>query len=248
MVWELATLEDEDFDGALVMVGMPSFGMVGQIAVRFLVEHLRMRPIGLMVSDTSPPTAVAWQGVLTGPVQLFASDMACGLDGRCDRLVVVNADVSIPMEEMMDLAGALVEWASEAKVGLLVGLEGYSPDSPATGIVGASNIAGEATLARLKAERLHGPIIGFNAAMLSQANVARLPAVGLFAQAGAQEGDARAAAELLRIVRALVPNIDVAPAQLEKQAEALETQLRDRHAEQARAAGRLEEQISKGYV
>src|SRR5262245_33686323 len=72
MDWEYVPLEDAPTKGASLLCGVPSFGMVGPVAVRFLVEHLKMRPVGGFQSDALPPTTVAWEGVVTGPIQVFA--------------------------------------------------------------------------------------------------------------------------------------------------------------------------------
>jgi predicted ATP-grasp superfamily ATP-dependent carboligase len=249
MEWEYVAIEEQEVGGSLVVVGLPSLGMVGPVATRFLVDRLKMRVIGSVQSDALPPSGVAWQGVVTGPMQLFATEMACGLDGRCDRLLVLNSDVPVQPEEMMSLAGALARWAAQSKVGLLVSLEGYPADAhPPGDVLIASNLAGQQVARRLHGQAAHISLTGVAFALLSRANRDRIPAIGLFAPVTAEGGDAKAASLLLRVIDPLVPNIRLSPDDLGQQAEALERQLREEQERNVRAARKLQEQADRSYA
>lgn len=250
MEWEYVPIDETDVAGSLLVVGLPSLGMVGPVATRFLVDRLKMRVIGSVQGDALPPSGVAWQGVVTGPMQLFATEMACGLDGRCDRLLVLNSDVLIEPQQMMSLAGAITRWAAQSGVNLLVSLEGYPADAPQApgGVLVASNLSGQEVARRLQAQPVHISLTGFTFALLSRANRDRVPAIGLFAPATAEGGDAKAAALLLRVVDPLVPNVRLSPEDLGKQAEVLEHQLREERERSVRAARKLQEQVDRGYV
>lgn len=252
MDWDYVELEDADVAGALLVVGVPSAGTVGPIAASFLVEHLRMRLVGGVQSEALPPVGIVRGGLVASPIQVWASDMACGLDGRCDRLLVLKSDIPLEPEMMGPLAGFVVRWASKHRVGLIVGLEGYPAESPPPGQQGlltASSVSAVEAAKRLRAEPIkEAALSGFNAALLVRANRERVPLIGLFAPVSKDTGDAAAATELLRVIDPLVPNIGMAPSELAKRAEAVEAQLKAERAQQERLAQRLEEQVDRGYV
>jgi predicted ATP-grasp superfamily ATP-dependent carboligase len=243
MDWEYVPLEDAPTKGASLLCGVPSFGMVGPVAVRFLVEHLKMRPVGGFQSDALPPTTVAWEGVVTGPIQVFAPPKGAG------KLLVLNSDVAIEPGAMMAVARAITDWAAKAGVATLIGLEGYGDEEPVpTDVRVASNHAGEALAKKLKATPVHATFTGFNAALLTRANRAKVPALGLFAPVESEEEDAAAAARLLKLVAPLVPGASLAPSDLVKKAEQVQATLRAHKAQQAQQAKRLQDQVDRGYV
>ncbi|MCA1812880.1 MAG: PAC2 family protein [Halobacteriales archaeon] len=244
MDWEYVPMEDAETRGAPMLCGVPSFGMVGPVAVRFLVEHLKMRPVGGFQSDALPPTTVAWEGVVTGPIQVFALP-----HGQAGKVLVLNSDVAIEPEAMMAVARAICDWASKAGVQMLIGLEGYGDEAEAAKDVRvASNHAGEAVARKLAATPVHATFTGFNAALLTRANRAKVPAVGLFAPVESEEEDAAAAARLLKLVSPLVHGVNLAPSDLVKKAEQVQTTLRAHKAQQAQQARRLQDQVDRGYV
>src|ERR1051326_3261346 len=109
--WEYVPIEEIDLAGSLVVVGMPSMGMVGSIAANVLVSQLAMRLVGAWQSDDLPPVASVGDGIAASPVQVWATELVCGIDGKCDRLVVVKSDLPIAVEVMAPLATALAAWA-----------------------------------------------------------------------------------------------------------------------------------------
>jgi predicted ATP-grasp superfamily ATP-dependent carboligase len=245
--WEYIPLQQADVRGATLVTGLPSFGNVGIIAGRFLVEHLGLRIIAGLHNDALPPVGVAWQGVVTAPLQVFATPAAAGRDH--ERLLVLNSDIVLPTESMTPLAERLTQWAAQAGVRALVGLEGYPVEPPAKSreVLMASSWAGEELARRLRAQAAHATLTGFNAALLVAANRVGLPAVGLFAVTSDEE-DARAAAQLLQVVQPLVPQVRLDADALLKRAEAVEHKLREDQQRHARVAQKLQEQVDRSYA
>ena len=251
MQWEFVPIEDTDLRGALLVVGVPSVGNVGPIAAGFVAEELGLRLIGGLHNEAMTPAAVVKDGVVSSPVQVTASELACGLDGRCDKLVVLKSDVALPTETLMPLASMVSRWAKERGVGLVIGLEGYVPEAndKDAGVLIAESITGSKVASTLQAAPVQGALLtGFNAALLVRANHDHLAAIGLFAPVETEEGDARAAARLLEVVDPLVPNIKLHPEELLRRAAEVEGQLQQVRAQQQRSEQRMQDQVQKGYV
>lgn len=151
---ETVTWEPIDLSKALVVIGFPGLGFVGGIATGYLVESLRLKEIGYVISPVLPPTAVIDGGISASPVRVFLGDVACGPDGSCEQLCVIQSFFAPPPGVTTALAHALVSWVKECGARQLVWFEGVAGDATlgveprVTGI--ASDEAGRQMLERLK--------------------------------------------------------------------------------------------------
>jgi predicted ATP-grasp superfamily ATP-dependent carboligase len=250
MAWTFVPLEPgATYEDALLVVAVPSATMIGPVAGRFLGEHLAMHIAGGFLGDLQPPVGVVRDGLITSPVQLWTTPLACGLDGRCDQLLVLRSDLTLPPEEYGDLAKAVMGWAAQHRVKLVVVLEGYAPEGDTNGVVAATSAKAREVPGRVGAKPMpQATITGLHAAMLTQANKEGVPAVGLFAPLEGEGHEAAAAVLLLKALDPLVPNIRLEPAALGKQAERIEGELRTARERQARDARRLADAVDRGYV
>lgn len=250
MSWEYVPMEDLDAQGAVLVVGFPSVGMVGAVAGGFLAEHLGMRLAGTVVGEGLPPVGIVRKGRLTSPIQMWAKEAPCGLDHTSERLLLLRSDIAIPEGETVPLAAMVARWAREHGVALVVGVEGYVPreNVPNQGILGAASLQGAKVLDRLKVRPFDdAALTGFQAALLVRANRERIPAVALFAPVESHDGDASAAAEFVRLVDPLVPRIELKPDELLKRAEAIEARIQEEQVSQAAAMRKMRE-IDIGYA
>lgn len=248
MGWEFVRHDDTPLDGALLLVGMPSVGLVGPVAAGLLVDHLGMRVVGALQSPDLPPASVVRRGIVTSPVQVWASDQACGPDGACDRLLVLKSDLPLPAETLWGLADEVARWAKEERIGLVVGLEGYPAQGKGApkGVLLASSLKGAKAAEGLGIPPLEEAMLtGFNAVLLMRANKHGVPAVGLFAPVPGKETPAVA---LLHRVDPLLPRLDLADAALAKRAEALEARLTTEVAQHADAERAMRDNVDRSYA
>lgn len=252
MDWEYVALEEVDFEGSFVVAGLPSVKFVGPLAAAFLTDHLDMRVVGAFQSDALPPVASVRGGLVTSPVQVWATELACGLDGKCDRLVVVKSDIPLAPEQLAPFAGALAHWAAQRRVKVLLALDTYphARDDGKPGLIAAaSRFAGE-YLAHLPATPIENALItGFTGVVLVRANRHRLAAVGLFAPAE-EEGahEPTLAARLLGTIGPLIPHIDLQADELAKRAGELESAMKADHAQQQGDLKRLADAADPSYL
>ncbi|MCX6692219.1 MAG: PAC2 family protein, partial [Methanoregula sp.] len=57
-----------------VLVGFPGSGLVGSIALHYMVDQLEFELIGTMTSKFFPPLAMMNKGVINDPVRMYAKN------------------------------------------------------------------------------------------------------------------------------------------------------------------------------
>ena len=74
---------DEPLQGAMMVIGFPTHGLVGSVAASYLVHALDMTSVAYMTSDHFPPTVIMEEGVVSAPVRFYVSKLVCGVDRSC---------------------------------------------------------------------------------------------------------------------------------------------------------------------
>ena len=74
---------DEPLQGAMMIVGFPTHGLVGSVAASYLVHALDMTAIAYAMSEGFPPTVIMEEGIVSAPVRIYASKLVCGPDHAC---------------------------------------------------------------------------------------------------------------------------------------------------------------------
>lgn len=235
-------MSDVRTEGAVLLVGLPSYGDVGPIAVRILLDHVKRHLAGTFQSDDFPPTAFAWEGVVSGPMQVWAADAKGAAD-----MLILNSDIVLVPEAMSAFARTLAEWAEERKIRLIVCLEGRPPDNVDAEPRIVTNILGEPFVDKVEAEVLHSKLTGFAAAILSRANPVGVPAVAILAVVEIEQQDAAASAAALDAARPLLPD-GVVPEDLAELARATEEKVRSERSAQREVERRMRSPGDVGYV
>ncbi len=232
----------------MVVVGFPTFGLVGNIATAYLVDSLGLREAGAMLSTAFPPAAVVKEGIGSSPVRVFIGDMKCGPGGECERLCVVESTIAPPPKATTRLSYALVEWAREHGARQVICFEGVKmeegqgEEARVFGV--ASDPIGRKMLDALNVSPpVDGLMMGFGGVALYAARALGQPALCLMAETRENFPDARGAAKLLEILQPLVPLIGIDERPLLEQAQILEKVFRERRAQQSQATKEIAEPV-----
>ncbi len=222
--------EEMDLSAALCVIGFPGVGLVGRIATDFLVSQFDLKRIASLRSDDFPPMAVLVDGQTMSPVRIHAAPMVCGVDGMCNQLAVLQAEVTPSGEVLYELANALISWCLEKNVREMVVLEGFVRPEGTEGTVvyGAGNNAETlGRLAEIGVEPLgEGVISGIAGPLSYLAEDRGLDVTVLLAGTSREFPDARASAKLLEIIDPIVPHIDIDAEPLYERAESIESRLK----------------------
>lgn len=222
--------EEMDLSAALCVVGFPGVGLVGRIATDFLVNQFDLKRVASLQSQAFPPMAILVEGQTMSPVRIHAAPMVCGVDGTCNQLAVLQAEVTPSGEILYELADVLISWCLDKHVREMVVLEGFiRADGAGDSVVyGTGN--NRRTLDRLKEIKVkplgEGIISGIAGPLSYLAEDRGLDVTVLLAETAREFPDARASAKLLEVLDPIVPHIDIDAEPLYERAELIEARLR----------------------
>ena len=198
-------------EGVSVLMGFPGSGLVGSIALQYMVDQLQFTPIGSMTSKYFPPLAMMNKGVINVPVRIYQKDA----------IAVVVADIPIHPMICYEVANGILEWLAPFSIREIVTLAGIVTNEPEKRVFGVTTT--EESLLRIQDVTIIlpvGSISGIASSLLTECKLRNIPAYGLLGET-VNAPDPRAAAATIGVLNKIFPlNLDVQP--LLDQAEEIE--------------------------
>jgi len=225
--------EDVDLNNAMLIDGFPTVGLLSTIVSSFIVDALKLRRVGAIVSRHFPAAAIIQNGVPSPPLRIYAGPKLCGPENECDQVVVLNSEVRIPDDLQLPLAKKILDWAKVQGIKTTLTIEGTplhdAPDpEDKVGIYGA----GSTERARELITRFNlmpmdmGIITGVSGHLLYLANMEARDVLCLLGPAHAQYPDARAAAKMIELIDEMLPVIEIDTKPLLEQAGKIEKEIK----------------------
>lgn len=248
---KIVETKNSSVKGSMLVVGFPTHGLVGSVAVSYLRHSLDMRPLGYMVSPDFPPTVVMEGGVVSPPVRIYSSRTVCGVNRKCNQLVAVLSDVQPSAELLNPIGRCLLDFAEKKGVELVVALEGQpveETEGDNVRVVAMANRAASPLLDTYSFEKADGLVTGFAGALLLASVDRSVPVLCLVSQAHRGHPDARAAARILEVINPMVPMLVFDTKPLRHKAEEIETELRKNMTQQQESIKSLKEPQAGGEM
>ncbi len=227
-----------DVSNALVMTGFPTVGVVGTIASRFIINTLKLDMIGSFSSDFFQPITIVSKGRPLPPVRIYGGKKKCGIDGGCDQIVVITSEFLPPMGVMRPLANKILEWCENRNCSSIVAVEGFnmveggSKEVPLYGV--ASTNKGRTFLKKHNVILMEeGMVSGISGVLLYEGEIKKFNTMCMLAGVHSDFPDARAAAKVLEVVNEMIPEIEIDPEPLYKEAGRIEEEI-EKHIEKAK--------------
>lgn len=175
------------------LVGFPDVGLVGSIALSYLIQEQQMAEVGHIESDELPPVMVIHRGDPKLPLRLYS---------KGDIAAVIS---EIPVDPWLipSIARLIVDWAKSKNVELLIALSGIAVQNrleievPAVYGIGASPAAKQLMKAADIEVFEEGFIAGLNAVLVKECLNKNISGMVLLAQAHLKYPDPGAAASLI---------------------------------------------------
>ena len=234
-------LKRVDVEGAIVIDGFPSVGLVSSIVANYLIDTLQMEQIGIVESPAFPTVSLVRNGIPQHPVRIYAGRPADDRAGRvADKIVAFVSEFHPAPNIIHPLATAIMDWVQEQRCGFLVSPEGLvverSPTenhrgrAPKLADVKVYGVASTRRARELYIEPntlpfVEGVITGIAGVLLNEGRRRGVDVLTFLAEAQADYPDARAAAKVIETINRILLRTPLDAVPLYAEAERIEQQL-----------------------
>jgi uncharacterized protein len=238
-----------DVEGAIVIDGFPSVGLVSSIVANYLIDTLGMEQIGIVESPAFPTVSLVRNGHPQHPVRIYAGH-AGGVkteEKAGDRIVAFVSEFHPAPTIIHALATTMLDWVQEQRCAMLVSPEGLVVDkgvAPPKGTRPAKlpdmKVYGVASTRRARDLYIEPNVLPFNegvitgiaGVLLNEGRRRGFDVLTFLAEAQSDYPDARAAAKVIETINRILLRSPLDPVPLYHEAERIEQQLKSiqRHA------------------
>ena len=201
-------------EGSAILIGFPGSGLVGSIALSYMVDKLGFDSIGTMTSKYFPPMAMMSEGVISVPVRIYEKE----------KFVAILADIPIHPQICYEVSNAILDWLSPFKISEIVTLAGIITNEPEKRVFCVAT--DKPLLDRLGESAIRlpiGSISGIASSLLTECKIRGIPGIGLLGET-INAPDPRAAAGAIQVLNTLY-DFQIDTAGLIEQAEEIEAQM-----------------------
>ncbi|MGC8923970.1 MAG: proteasome assembly chaperone family protein [Candidatus Micrarchaeia archaeon] len=217
---KLRLIGKHNFNGYTLVEGFPGYGLVGTIAVNFLVEKLGMEFIGYVDSQLFPPVVAIHNNRPLPSLRMYKSDK--------NKLIVVMSEFVMSIKSIHALSDLLYDWCEKNKIKRIISLGGISikgKQDEVYGIVSSPDdvkLLSKFGVVPIK----EGATTGINAMLLMKASVGgKVPVISLLAEARPDYVDPLGAAMVLTTLSDII-GVNINTEELVREALQIEQKLR----------------------
>lgn len=218
---EIKLLKERDFNGFTFIEGFPGAGLVGPMAISYMIDKLGFSYAGYLDSRDFPPLVSVHGGVPMKPVRIYYSDKY--------KICTIFAEFAIPVNLIYELSGDLYNFIKGKKFGRIISIGGIPQQQPqarqAFAIASTQQmqkIAKDSGLSVIS----DGVSIGVSALLLSNAAMESVEDVNILVPVISEIIDPKYAEVAVQALNKIMRlNIDVSD--LDKEAKEVEAKIRD---------------------
>ena len=199
-------------EGSSVLMGFPGSGLVGSIALQYMVDQLEFTQIGIMNSKYFPPLAMMNRGVINVPVRVYEKG----------NLAAIVADIPIHPMICYEVATGIMDWLMPFKIREVVTIAGIITNETEKRVFGVAT--SEQALPRIQESTIIlpiGSISGIASSFLTECRIRNIDGFGLLGET-INAPDPRASAAAIEVLNRMYGlELDTKP--LLEQAEEIES-------------------------
>ena len=202
-------------EGTAVLMGFPGSGLVGTIALQYMVDQLEFDLVGTMTSRYFPPLAMMNKGVINDPVRMYVKN----------DIAAIVADIPIHPMICYEISNGILDWLEPFKPKEVLTIAGIVTNEPEKRVFGVATTP--EALKRIEEHTLVlpiGSISGIASSILTGCKIRGIPAYGLLGET-VNAPDPRSSAATIEVLNKMYNlGLDVKP--LLEQAEEIEQSMR----------------------
>ncbi|MCK9630028.1 MAG: proteasome assembly chaperone family protein [Methanoregula sp.] len=192
-------------NGAILM-GFPGSGLVGTIALQYMVDQLEFEQIGSMNSRYFPPLAMMNKGLINDPVRIYAKSSGDYA------IAAIVADIPIAPPICYEISNAIMDWLQPFKPKEVLTIAGIVTNEPEKRVFGVATTTD--ALQRIQDVTLVlpiGSISGIASSILTECKARNIPAFGLLGET-INAPDPRASAATIEVLNKMYNlSLDIQP-------------------------------------
>jgi uncharacterized protein len=180
-------------DNGAILLGFPGSGLVGTIALQYMVDQLEFEQIGSITSRYFPPLAMMNKGLVNDPVRIYQKN----------DIAAVVADIPIHPTICYEISNGLIDWLSHYKPREVLTIAGIITNEPEKRVFGVATST--EALQRIQDHTLLlpiGSISGIASSLLMECKIRNIPAFGLLGET-VNAPDPRASAATIEVLNKL---------------------------------------------
>jgi uncharacterized protein len=189
-------------EGAAVLMGFPGSGLVGTIALQYLVDNLEFDLIGTITSKYFPPLAMMNRGVINDPVRVYMKN----------DLAAIVADIPIHPMICYEVSNGILDWLTPFKPKEILTIAGIITNEPEKRVFGVATTT--EALSRIQDHTLVlpiGSISGIASSILTECKIRGIPGYGLLGET-VNAPDPRSSAAAITVLNKMYNlSLDVQP-------------------------------------
>lgn len=223
-----------DLNGATVIDGFPSVGLVSSIVANYIINALNLEQVAIMDSVYFPTVSLIRDGEPMNPVRIYAGSK----EDSKDKIVVFISEFQPPPNLIKVIAAAVIDWAEDQKCKMLLCPEGLivdrdpsieeRPEMQVYGI-GSTKFAGSVLKENAITIFEEGVITGVAGVLLNEGKKRGFNVISLLSEAHPDYPDARAAARVIEMIDRILLHTELDAQPLYEEAERIEMQLKNIH-------------------
>jgi uncharacterized protein len=160
-------------DNTSVLIGFPGSGLVGTIALQYMVDQLGFEQIGTMTSKFFPPLAMMNKGVINDPVRIYFKN----------NIAAIVADIPIHPMICYETSRDIIDWIEQFKPKEVLTIAGIITNEPEKRVFGVATTAEALKRIEEHTELLPiGSISGIASSILTECKARGIPAYGLLGE------------------------------------------------------------------
>ncbi|MCL5786765.1 MAG: PAC2 family protein [Candidatus Marsarchaeota archaeon] len=216
---EIKLFKDYNLSGYTLIEGFPSAGLVGPMAVSYMIDKLKPEYIGYIASQRFPPIAAIHNAIPMHPARLYKYDKL--------KIILVMAEFVIPADAVSDVAMELISFCKKNKINQVFSISGMAMKKPKDNIylIGPQEMLKKAASNSIK-PIAEGAVAGVNAILLINAQQYGIKAANVLVEVDPAITDPKYAELAIEGLQKLMP-LDIDLDELDKEAKLVEAKIRD---------------------
>ncbi len=180
-------------ENGAILLGFPGSGLVGTIALQYMVDKLEFTQIGSITSRYFPPLAMMNKGIINDPVRIYQKN----------DIAAVVADIPIHPTICYEISTAIIDWLAKTRPREVLTIAGIITNEPEKRVFGVATTP--EALPRIEEHTLLlpvGSISGIASSILTECRIRGIPAFGLLGET-VNAPDPRASAATIEVLNKL---------------------------------------------